>query len=217
MIEVKVPKHLKKIETYINNLPKFIEEIYYAYTESDANNFIKKFKSNLKNNKLGVAPLSPVTVERKREKGYSKPSTPLYGKGESDKNSYYYMFLLKRIANGHRVYPRWAKHHEGDIQLRELLHIHEYGATIIVSEKMRGYLHSIGIHLKSDTWLIRIPPRPIAFLTYRQMLKERKNKVRSEELKRAITEVINTGNKKVLEKIKEREVLLNKKNQTTEI
>ena len=44
----------------------------------------------------------------------------------------------------------------------ELGAVHEFGATITVTEKMRAYLHSIGIHLKPDTLSIVIPAR--AFL-----------------------------------------------------
>lgn len=37
--------------------------------------------------------------------------------------------------------------------------IHEFGCTINVTDKMRAYLHHIGIHLKPDTNTIVIPTR----------------------------------------------------------
>ena len=37
--------------------------------------------------------------------------------------------------------------------------IHEYGCTIPVTEKMRAYFHSIGVHLKKSTTQIVIPER----------------------------------------------------------
>lgn len=37
--------------------------------------------------------------------------------------------------------------------------IHEYGCNIIVTPKMRAYLHSQGLHLKPTTTEIRIPER----------------------------------------------------------
>lgn len=40
--------------------------------------------------------------------------------------------------------------------------IHEYGCKIEVTDKMRAYLHSLGLHLKKDTQYITIPER--AFL-----------------------------------------------------
>lgn len=41
----------------------------------------------------------------------------------------------------------------------ELGAVHEFGASIEVTEKMRGYLHAIGIHLKNDTTHVEIPAR----------------------------------------------------------
>ncbi len=46
-----------------------------------------------------------------------------------------------------------------DLSFADLGAIHEFGATINVTDKMRAYLHSQGIHLKSDTTQIVIPPR----------------------------------------------------------
>ncbi|MBR2759359.1 MAG: hypothetical protein IKG65_07390 [Exiguobacterium sp.] len=46
-----------------------------------------------------------------------------------------------------------------DGELGMIAHVHEYGCDIQVTDKMRGYLHSIGIHLKKSTTVIRIPER----------------------------------------------------------
>lgn len=40
-----------------------------------------------------------------------------------------------------------------------IAHVHEYGANITVTPRMRAYLHHIGIHLRKDTTHIRIPER----------------------------------------------------------
>ena len=37
--------------------------------------------------------------------------------------------------------------------------IHEYGCNIIVTPKMRAYLHKVGLHLKDSTTVIKIPER----------------------------------------------------------
>lgn len=42
---------------------------------------------------------------------------------------------------------------------RNLAKIHEYGVTINVTDKMRGYLASQGLHLKKTTTTIHIPER----------------------------------------------------------
>lgn len=51
------------------------------------------------------------------------------------------------------------KHPDSDLTNAQLGAIHEFGATINVTEKMRAYLHHIGIHLKKDTTTITIPAR----------------------------------------------------------
>lgn len=51
------------------------------------------------------------------------------------------------------------KHPDSDLTNAELGAIHEFGATITVTEKMRNYLHSQGLHLKKDTMTVVIPTR----------------------------------------------------------
>lgn len=38
--------------------------------------------------------------------------------------------------------------------------IHEHGGYIFITDRMRGKLHSIGIHPKAVTLFVHIPPRP---------------------------------------------------------
>ncbi len=45
-------------------------------------------------------------------------------------------------------------------EVARLARIHEYGITIAVTDRMRGYLHAEGLHLRADTEAIVIPPRP---------------------------------------------------------
>lgn len=46
-----------------------------------------------------------------------------------------------------------------DLTMADLGAIHEFGATIEVTDKMRSFLHYNGIHLKKDTTHIVIPAR----------------------------------------------------------
>lgn len=46
--------------------------------------------------------------------------------------------------------------------------IHEYGCTIPVTDKMREYLHSIGVHLRRSTTQIVIPERSFLRAGYDQ-------------------------------------------------
>lgn len=71
------------------------------------------------------------------------------------------------------------KHPDSDLTNAELGAIHEFGATITVTEKMRNYLHSQGIHLKKDTMTVVIPTR--SFLRVPLMSPEGKK-----ELKRVV-------------------------------
>lgn len=57
---------------------------------------------------------------------------------------------------GSRAYE---KHPDSDLTNAELGAVHEFGVTINVTEKMRNYLHSQGIHLKKDTTTVVIPTR----------------------------------------------------------
>lgn len=50
-------------------------------------------------------------------------------------------------------------HKDSGLTNAQLGAIHEFGANIPVTPKMRAYLHSIGIHLSSDTDTINIPTR----------------------------------------------------------
>ena len=53
----------------------------------------------------------------------------------------------------------YAKHLNSGLTNAQLGAIHEFGCTINVTDKMRAYLHHIGIHLKPDTNTIVIPTR----------------------------------------------------------
>jgi len=48
---------------------------------------------------------------------------------------------------------------EDDSKMLMIARVNEFGVKIDVTDKMRGYLHSIGIHLKEETSQINIPER----------------------------------------------------------
>lgn len=53
----------------------------------------------------------------------------------------------------------YETHPHSDLTMAHLGAIHEFGATIQVTEKMRAYLHYMGVHLKPETTTITIPAR----------------------------------------------------------
>ncbi|MFJ7841588.1 hypothetical protein ACIQXG_19330 [Lysinibacillus sphaericus] len=84
-----------------------------------------------------------------------------------------------------------------DSELAMIASVHEYGARIEVTDKMRGYLSSQGLHLKADTTHIIIPER--SFMRTGADLHERDVQRKAEQL---IDKVI-AGNVSVDEFFKE--------------
>ena len=72
--------------------------------------------------------------------------------------------------------PSTRMHREADLTLKQLFYVHEYGTLIT-----RG------------NSLIRIPPRPALFNSYKKVLQKRSKTELSQKFKRAVTNYINTG------------------------
>lgn len=53
----------------------------------------------------------------------------------------------------------YEKHPDTDLTNAQLGAVHEFGADIKVTPKMRAFLHYLGIHLKKETTHIKIPER----------------------------------------------------------
>ena len=67
---------------------------------------------------------------------------------------------------------------EDDSEMVMIASVHEFGVDIKVTDKMRGYLHSIGIHLNPRTRTIKIPERSFMRAGYD---KEKENIIRESE------------------------------------
>lgn len=65
-----------------------------------------------------------------------------------------------------------AQKTSGDLTMAELAHIMEFGVTINVTEKMRGFLGATGMHLKKETNTITIPSRPAIRGTFDEELNQ---------------------------------------------
>ena len=89
------------------------------------------------------APNSSMTIARK---GSSKP---LIDKGDLVGSITY------QVVDANNVFVGVKKGKEVNIAA-----VHEFGCTIGVTPKMRAYFHYQGVHLKSSTQYIHIPPRP---------------------------------------------------------
>ena len=67
---------------------------------------------------------------------------------------------------------------EDDSEMVMIASVHEFGVEIKVTDRMRGYLHSIGIHLNPNTRTIKIPERSFIRAGYDQ---EKENIIRQSE------------------------------------
>ena len=88
-------------------------------------------------------PNSPLTVQRKGS------SSPLIDNGDLVGSVTY------QVVDSNNVFVGVKKGKEVNIAA-----VHEFGCTIGVTPKMRAYLHHQGVHLRTSTQYINIPPRP---------------------------------------------------------
>jgi len=177
----------------IKRLPELAESVMMGKLKRDATNLIEEFQKGIKQNNFGLQKLQKATIDGKLKMKYDKPETPLYGLGDRSEKSYINMMRIRKIKNGYKVYPSWAKHHKSQLALRDLFIVHEYGTTISMPNGS----------------IVRIPPRPAMFKAYqRMMIKQRRDKREtSQEVKTAMTEYINTGKKILIDKIEKRDLM----------
>lgn len=188
-VEVIYSDNYKAKMARIRRLSYLVNDIVYGYTKRDIIQIKKNFHDGIKNNTLGLDRLAETTINSKRNKGYQKPTAPLYGKGDREKDrSYSNMLVIRKHKNGWKLEPSRKLHWSRALKLSDLFKIHEHGCTI---RQQRG----------DKSILIKIPPRPALLLSYRRYLiqKRRNKKEQSKEVKRAMTEFINTGNKKKID------------------
>jgi hypothetical protein len=197
-VKAKFSSNYYAVAKRLQRLPKFVGEMADTITKKDAEGLIEEYQKGIREKTFHLTALSSITVKIKKDKGYSKPYTPLYGAGDDKKNSLLNALRIRKIRKGYRVFVSWAKHHKSGLTLKQLSAIHEEGALIAVTPKMRAFLHYIGIHLKKDTTIIRIPPRPVRKKAFKRFLAK---KLREENIKKARQGIINylrTGNTKGL-------------------
>jgi hypothetical protein len=158
----------------IQRLPKLLGDKLETYSRKDADLFVKKYREGLMRNDLGLEPLKPKTVRRKRAQGYTRPASPLYGLGMDGTRTYTSSVRPYKIKNGWRVNVLDVKHHEADVSVKTLFHIHEYGAV-----------------LNTGRAVIRIPARPAFRRAYEQTLAARKQNEPAAAALNAINDAIN--------------------------
>jgi hypothetical protein len=177
----------------IQRLSKMVGDVISGYAKRDLLEIKKIFHDGIKGNTLKLERLVDETILRKKRKGYQRPTSPLYGKGDREKEgSYANMLEVIKKGNGWILQPSREQHWSGKLSLKDLFKIHEHGATVKRTEE------------SGETTLIKIPPRPALLLSYRRHLirKRRVKKEQSIEVRRAMTTFINQGSKKKLDEFK---------------
>lgn len=200
-VRFKPSKNFEAIRSRMRRLPKLINGAMDASAKKDIISVIEEYQKGIYRNNFGLQGLNDQTIRIKSEEGLSKPKTPFYGKGYSEKNSLINALFYRKIKNGYRLYRRRAKHHKADLPLNVLLSIHEHGAVIKVTKKMRNFLHYLGIHLKKETNVIRIPPRLIVNKAINRALRKKKKGEPSISIRAAINELIKKGNDSIFKKL----------------
>ncbi|WP_132995829.1 hypothetical protein [Sporanaerobacter acetigenes] len=86
-----------------------------------------------------------------------------------------FLVMLDELFNTHLEIGIFG---EDDSEIVMIASVHEFGVEIKVTDKMRGYLHSIGIHLGPNTKTVKIPERSYLRAGYD---KEKENIIRQSE------------------------------------
>ena len=186
-VKVEFSKNYKAIQSRLRRLPRLVDETLDTFAKRDCSRVIKEYQKGIKRDLFPIERLHDQTIRIKSEEGYKQPDTPLYGSGEDEKDSLYNALAIRKIKKGYRLYVRWAKHYKANLQLRDLLNIHQRGALIMVT----------------DTRIIRIPPRPVLDMAIIKALEMRKKEDPAKQIKRAMSEYIKTGRDNLFKKYRE--------------
>ena len=181
---VKYSDNIKAVNARMKRLPEYYVAMVKAIVKKDAVDTITAFHDGIKNKTLGLEKLAESTIKRKRRLGLERPSTPLYGMGDTKgMKAYANILRIREIKTGYRVGParKGAMHHSQKIELQYLFYIHEYGCVL----KNGG----------------RIPPRPALYYAYTRTMKARGKKENGRKMKKAIAEYISNGKARLLDQI----------------
>lgn len=180
---IKYDGNYKKVELAIKRMPVFVETSARFYTQAHARQFLKFLRDNIIGKKLRLKPL------QKRKGGI-----PLFWTGDLVR----LLSVKKTGAQKKGSYLAGAvgnKRHRSGLTIRHIMHIHEYGRTIFITEKMRAFLHAVlKIHPRKETTTVRIPPRAAVRRSFnRYMRSSTLLKKVNEEFRKDIRRMIRKG------------------------
>jgi len=160
----------------IRRLPQFAEGVASSSRKRDAHNLVSYWRTGLRSNSLGLAPLKPRTVQRKSAMNFAKPNSPLYGLGLEGVRTYIKGLRVFKTSRGFVVRMIDGRHHSSKLSLKSLFIVHEYGTTI-----------------NRNGTIIRIPPRPAFLKSYQKVMNDIYSRDPSLELRKATMEFLRTG------------------------
>jgi len=159
---VRKSKSFIKLENSLKKAGSKIPALSDSIAQDIAAEVVATIKDGIRKANLVRPPLSQATIKIKETKGYSRVRTPLMGRGDKEPKSMINSLGWRKTSKGYIISGIGTHYQEGNqkpIKNRDLWVIHEFGATIPVTDRMRGFLHILGIHLKASTTVIKIPAR----------------------------------------------------------
>jgi len=180
----------------MDRLPRLVKDTAETLALKDALAVVIAYQDGIKRNNFRLDKLHPFSKQQKIDAGYDRPNSPLYGAGDSLERTLYNALEIKKDGDRYRLRFSRKKHHSSKLTLSQLHRIHEEGALIRVTEKMRAFLHFIGLHLKASTKIIRIPPRPAFRKAVARMLRKKKKRENTQAVRAAIQALINKNDEK---------------------
>ncbi len=177
----------------IKQLPKYIKETAEIIALKKALGIVIAYQKRIKSGLFTVKKLHPFSINQKKEAGFSKPNVPLYGAGDSMSDTLYNLLEIHKPGERYKIKFSNETHHGSRLSIAQIHYIHENGAVIKVTEKMRAFLHYAGLHLKKTTKIIRIPPRPVYKQSLKFAKKNRRKKNYPKKIKDAIFQLVTTG------------------------
>lgn len=185
-VKAKFSKNYWAMQKRIQRLPELFIGVMESKMKKDATGLIDEFQDGIRDNSFRLENLKDGTVKRKRQLGFERPKTPLYGEGDNKKkNSYINMMRIRKVKNGFKVRPSVGMHYSGDISLRTLFYVHNFG-TIIKAK---------------NGSMIRIPPRPAFTKAFGRMMRKRKMRENTDKVKDAMLTYIRDAKIGSLEQI----------------
>ncbi len=138
----------------IDNIPEFLaafQERKLEWMKDIGDYMAQQFREEIGSQKGSWKPLTPFTKGRKGHSYILIDTKGLY-------KSFNWAIISAQTGPGMgEVWVGIIK----DPRNATLMNIHEHGARIRVTPKMRGFLHHIGLHLRKGTSVVVIPPRPV--------------------------------------------------------